>query len=171
MKRKHTHTHTHTHIHTHLPWKRARWNLSQLLVFTFWLPAGYVSGFLTASRLIVLLLKKGEKKLLADFKLVQVVFQIFHGSCRGAGLWFCLSCGFARMGARCGLLYSQVPSLQPNPSDCCAAPTVHLSQFGTFNSSCCSAPWGALFRSTSHPFSSLFAGLGAAYYQNPFLAV
>ena len=43
-------------------WWWPRWNLSQLLVFTFWFLSGSVSGFLSAPGLTVLFLKTKNKK-------------------------------------------------------------------------------------------------------------
>ena len=42
------------------------------------------------------------------------------------------SCGSV-LGDRSGLQYSQVSRLQPKPSECCVAPTVHVCQAGAFN--------------------------------------
>ena len=105
-------------------------------------PFGSVSGPFTTPGLTVSLVgrkkkEKGKKrnKPPSDFKPIKQVLLVFLDATGRGGLLFTFlpSYGFARMGARPGLQYSQLPSLQPRSSVSCRAPTVHLCQACALN--------------------------------------
>ena len=146
-------------------WWRARWNLSWLLFFAFWLLSGSVSGFPRAPGLADLVLGRGEgRPLLVIKKLVKLVLHIFQAPLGSGRLGSCFPFPVVWQGKGLSLGYNNhrcpVSSPHPQSTHCVAA-------FSTLQSWAGLAPINLL---SLHLFDHSLSGSKSCPQSSPLLA-